>query len=546
VDKRTIIAVMLIALLFIVYTMITRSPKKEGAVPNGQEVVEKSKEEKVSEEKIKGEGKKEDASKKEKKEIVEAMAVSGEEQEEKLITVKTNLYTATFSTKGAAIKSMKLMQYPGVGDEPVELIPEEGSAISLSLVETEKTVDLSEFHTRCERDSIILTDGLEDSLVFYYVLDNTPFLKKVFIFDPHRYSIGLRIVSLDTDENKLANGLKIHFDSGLSLTEKDERDELAYVRFVSMLGENFERMRLKDVKEEKSSIEGRIKWAGVTSKYFLFFILAEDTLIKKVTQWKIEKKRIAFSVSTKEVQKANFLLYFGPINYYQLKDMGNMLEKSVYFGWDWIAPISKIIFFIIIGIHKAIPNYGFVIMVFSIIMMVVFFPLTFKSHASMRRMQKLQPKMEAVRKKHKDDSQKMNAEIMKLYKQNKVNPLGGCLPLLFQMPVFFALYAVLRSTIELRGAPFILWIQDLSVKDPYFILPILMGAAMFVQQKFTVTDPRQKAMTYFMPIFLVFIFSRLPSGIVLYWFVYNLLSIFQQYLIRRGEHEDIVKEPEMK
>lgn len=220
-DKRTIIAVMLIALLFIVYTMITRSPKKEGAVPNGQEVVEKSKEEKVSEEKIKGEGKKEDASKKEKKEIVEAMAVSGEEQEEKLITVKTNLYTATFSTKGAAIKSMKLMQYPGVGDEPVELIPEEGSAISLSLVETEKTVDLSEFHTRCERDSIILTDGLEDSLVFYYVLDNTPFLKKVFIFDPHRYSIGLRIVSLDTDENKLANGLKIHFDSGLSLTEKD-------------------------------------------------------------------------------------------------------------------------------------------------------------------------------------------------------------------------------------------------------------------------------------------------------------------------------------
>lgn len=529
-DKRTIIAVLLITLLFIAYTMLFRKPKQQekDVVQKEEEVIEKQEMEKV----------KEKVEEKVKEKIVELPTAKPDA--EKIITVRTNLYEAKFSTAGATLKSMQLLEYPGKEGKPVELIPEGSSPLSLVLFEMENKLNLGEFPTVCEKDSINLNAGLKDSLVFYYTKNNVPFLKKVFVFVPNSYVIGLHLESL----NKTPYSIKLAFDSGLASTEKDERDEMAYTSFVTMLGDHFQRMNLKNVKEEKSSIEGTVNWAGVTSKYFLFFILSEDNVIKKVSQWKIEKKRIGFSVSTKEMEKGSFSLYFGPIDYYKLKEMGKGLERSVYFGWKWIAPISRVIFFTFIGIHKVIPNYGVVIIVFSTIMMVVFFPLTMRSHSSMRRMQRLQPKMEELRKRYKDDSQRMNKEIMKLYSQHKVNPVGGCLPLLFQMPVFFALYAVLRSTIELRRAPFMLWIQDLSMKDPYFILPILMGVAMFIQQKFTVTDPRQKAMMYFMPIFLVFIFTRLPSGIVLYWLVYNLLSILQQYIIRRGEKEETEKKTE--
>jgi len=533
VDKRTIIAVILIAMLFIVYTTFIRKPQEQK-----QDVEQK---EEMVVEKSEGEVKEGKEVKEEKKTEEEAVEILTQEQkDEKIIKVKTNLYEAEFSTIGATLRSMKLLEYPGKEDKPVELIPEGSNPLSILLVGLENKLDISKYLSVCEKDSVNLVTGLRDSLVFYYTENGTAFLKKVFVFGPNSYLIDLHIESI----NKTPYSMKLEFDSGLNLTEKDEKDEMAYTSFVSMLGEHFQRMNLKNVKEEKSSIEGTINWAGVTTKYCLFFILPENDIITKVSQWKIEKKRIGFSVTTKQLERANFSLYFGPIKYYKLKEMGKGLEMSVYFGWNWIAPISRVIFFIFIGINKVMPNYGVVIIIFSVMMMVVFFPLTFRSHSSMRKMQKLQPQMEAIRKKYKDDSQKMNAEIMKLYSKNKVNPIGGCLPLLLQMPVFFALYAVLRSTIELRRAPFTLWIQDLSLRDPYFVLPILMGAAMFVQQKFTVTDPRQKAMTYFMPIFLVFIFFRLPSGIVLYWLIYNLLSILQQYLIHRNEKKEVVEKVE--
>jgi len=530
VDKRTITALLLITVLIFVYTMLTRRttqpPKK--IVETEQKKVEEVKQgEKPQETEIvdAGENKKENV-------VTETTEVP---KEEKTIIVRTKVFTAEFSTYGATLQSMKLLNYAGEGGKPVELIPEGGNPLAVSLLEEGKTVDLSQFQTSCERDSINLTGGLKDSLVFHYVKNDTTFLKKVFVFTPDSYVMDLHIKFPD----EIKRSARLSFNTGLASTEKDKRDELAYTFFVAMFGDHFERKALKKIKEEKSSVEGRIKWAGITSKYFLFLMVPQDTIVNNVSQWKIDKKRIGLSVSTGEVNTGNFSLYFGPLDYYLLKKMGSGFEQSVYFGWQWIAPISKVIFFIFTGIQKVIPNYGIVIIIFSTIMMVVFFPLTIRSFSSMRRMQKLQPKMEGIRKKLKDEPQKMNAEIMKLYKQNKVNPVGGCLPLVFQMPVFFALYAVLRSTIELRRAPFMLWIKDLSMKDPYYVLPVVMGIAMFFQQKLTVTDPKQKAMTYFMPIFLVFIFSRLPSGIVLYWLIYNLLSILQQYIIHRNERKEV-------
>jgi YidC/Oxa1 family membrane protein insertase len=541
VDKKAIIAVILITALFIIYyTIFMRKPKGDGdAVEQPQPVVvDTSQGEEPTEPPEITEADKEVGEKAEPMEIPEGAAA-----EEKIIQVRTNLIDAKFSTLGGTLLSMKLLNYPGEGDEPVELIPAEENPLGIVLHQAEKNVDLIQYPTSCEQNDIYLTGEVRDSLVFTYAANDTPFLKKVFIFYPNSYLIDFRIESLREEPY----GATIDFGAGLASTEKDKREEKMYKSMVALLGETYERLDLRKIKEEKSSIEGAVKWAGIKSKYFLFLMIPKEDALEKITYWNLDKETIGLTLSAKKKKSNEFSLYFGPCDYYILKEMGEGLERVVYFGWNWIAPISKVIFFIFTGIHRVVANYGVVIIIFSVIMMVIFFPLTFRSHASMRRMQKLQPKMDAIRKKYKEDPQKMNAEIMKLYSQNKVNPVGGCLPLLFQMPIFFALYAVLRSTIELRRAPFMLWIKDLSARDPYFILPVLMGIAMFVQQKFTVTDPRQKMMTYFMPIFLVFIFARLPSGIVLYWLVYNLLSILQQYLIRRSERdEEVVKEPEEK
>jgi len=331
VDKRTIIAVLLITLLFIAYTMLFRKPKQQekDVVQKEEEVVEKQEMEKV-EEKVE---------EKVKEKIVELPTAKPDA--EKIITVRTNLYEAKFSTAGATLKSMQLLEYPGKEGKPVELIPEGSSPLSLVLFEMENKLNLGEFPTVCEKDSINLNAGLKDSLVFYYTKNNVPFLKKVFVFVPNSYVIGLHLESL----NKTPYSIKLAFDSGLASTEKDERDEMAYTSFVTMLGDHFQRMNLKNVKEEKSSIEGTVNWAGVTSKYFLFFILSEDNVIKKVSQWKIEKKFLKGSMGlgptsneeareiwTQVSQKSlhDLLLMFNKLSSKEELPLFPLVEKLVY------------------------------------------------------------------------------------------------------------------------------------------------------------------------------------------------------------------------
>jgi YidC/Oxa1 family membrane protein insertase len=224
------------------------------------------------------------------------------------------------------------------------------------------------------------------------------------------------------------------------------------------------------------------------------------------------------------------------------------------FGWKWIRPLSRLIFAFMLLCHRAIPNYGVVIIILSALTKLLFWPLTQKSFKSMREMQRLQPEMAAMKEKYKNDPQRLNKAMMELYRERGVNPVGGCLPLLLQMPVFISLFNVLRLTIELRRAPFMLWIRDLSAPDvvarmpfslPFIgdavsVLPILMGIAMFLQQKMSATDPKQAAMTYMLPIVFTVMFFRFPSGLVLYWLVNNVLTIGHQYLMARAERSQKV------
>lgn len=248
------------------------------------------------------------------------------------------------------------------------------------------------------------------------------------------------------------------------------------------------------------------------------------------------------------------LSYVGPKEYYRLKAFGVGLEKSIYFGgfplpqaygglpMEWIAvPILWLLGWF----HSYTHNYGVAIILLTVLTKVVFFPLTLKSMRSMKAMQALQPQINALRSKHKSDPQRIQRETMELYREHRVNPLGGCLPMIVQIPVFYALYVALSVSVEMQNAPFIcfghlfgmhLWICDLAAHDPTYVLPILMGVSMFVQQKMTPTmgDPRQAKMMLLMPVVFTFMFLNLPSGLVLYWTLSNVLQIAQQLYMERS------------
>jgi len=257
-------------------------------------------------------------------------------------------------------------------------------------------------------------------------------------------------------------------------------------------------------------------------------------------------------------------LFVGPLDHKLLKSYENGLENIMSLGWAWvIRPLAEYVFLpLFIGIHYVVPNWGFVIIIFSIIIKIALHPLTRSSMKSMKKMQALQPMIKEIQEKHKDDPTKMGQAVTGLYKEYGVNPAGGCLPMLLQMPIMYALYAMFRSAIDLRQAAFVGWITDLSVPDVLFSLPfhlplfgikdlsgiaLLMGITMFVQQKMTVmSDPRQKMMAWMMPIMFTLLFNSFPSGLNLYYAVFNVLAIVQQYWTNKQHEEEPLRKVEQK
>jgi YidC/Oxa1 family membrane protein insertase len=254
--------------------------------------------------------------------------------------------------------------------------------------------------------------------------------------------------------------------------------------------------------------------------------------------------RLLLPLSDEGPSRDRFTLYAGPLEYGALRELDKRLQcdasRVVDFGGKYIAPISKATRWFLVHVHSAVPNYGLVILILAIFVRVIFHPLTVTSMRSQRKLQMLKPELDRVNAEYKDNAELRTKKIMELHKKHGVNPLGGCLPLLVQMPVIWALYNVLMNSIELRKAPFGLWIRDLSQPDsvgrlfgvPINPLPLLMAATMFWQQKLTPTDPRQAPMLLLMPIMMTFFFYGLPSGLVFYWTVTNLLAIAQQLTMK--------------
>lgn len=297
------------------------------------------------------------------------------------------------------------------------------------------------------------------------------------------------------------------------------------------------------------------KWIGLESEWYIAALIPLTPEFKVTTTAKgadgtvqIALKATPPPLAPGQSWEGRALLYVGPKEYTRLKALGVGLEKTVHFGTLlWVLPMEWLavpILWLMNFVYRHIPNYGVAIILLTIITKILFYPLTVKSMASMKAMQALQPQINQLRAKYQKDPQRLQRETMELYRKHGVNPMGGCLPMVVQIPIFYALYTVFSLAVELQNAAFLcfgrhfgvaLWICDLAQHDPTYILPVLMGVSMFVQQKMspTVGDPRQARIMLIMPVIFTFMFLNLPSGLVLYWFVSNLLQIIQQYYMDR-------------
>jgi YidC/Oxa1 family membrane protein insertase len=484
----------------------------------------------------------------------EGIGMPVEEAPAKEVVVRTPLYTARLSSVGGVIRSLRLREYLSGEGQPVELVPEtERRPLDVVLLTQDGgRIDLAGAAWRVSADSLTVEDGTVADLVFELETEGGLQATKTLRFrgDTYAFNVDIRLAGSGSD---LVTGLELGWGSGLRVTETHrEKDDLSSFAWLTLTSDGIRKASRRDVKDGADvSVSGDVKWVGVKTKYFLAALVPgeEEGAVSYAFRAGENAIGAALEVPFAGAASREFMVYAGPLDYGRLKQLGYGLERSVDFGWSWISPLSKLIFRFMLLVHQAIPNYGVVIILLSALTKLLFWPLTQKSFKSMREMQKIQPEMAKLREDYKNDPQKLNKAMMELYRERGVNPLGGCFPMLLQMPVFIALFNVLRTTIELRGAPFMLWIRDLSAPDvvthmpfslPFIgntlsLLPILMGVAMFVQQKMQSTDPKQAALTYMMPILFTFLFFRFPSGLVLYWLVNNVLTIGHQYLLTRAD-----------
>ncbi|MEP6932707.1 MAG: membrane protein insertase YidC, partial [Nitrospirota bacterium] len=298
----------------------------------------------------------------------------------------------------------------------------------------------------------------------------------------------------------------------------------------------------KETPEKELERKGAVQWVALQDKYFISVLMPKEgeAAFAKTEDPKIVSAGVRMAAS-EAASSVALQLYAGPKEYDILRSLDVGLEDMIDFGWfiygSWtvVRSVAKPIFYVLRFIHEYVGNYGVCIILLTVGIKLLFVPLQYKSYKSMKMMRLIQPKIKEVQEKYKGDRERLNKELMQLYRDRKVNPLGGFLPMFLQMPVFISLFNVLYMTIDLRQAPFMLWVTDLSLQDPYYVLPVLMGVSMFIQQKITPTtmDPTQAKMMLILPIGLTFLFINFPAGLVLYWLTNNTLTITQQLVTDR-------------
>ncbi|KPK89966.1 MAG: hypothetical protein AMJ94_10670 [Deltaproteobacteria bacterium SM23_61] len=472
------------------------------------------------------------------------------------VTVETPMYTAVFNTRGARLKDFRVKNYMdkiGEGAKPIDLATENlGAEYPFGLDVTHANFPFSPdllFRVNNERLNLG-PDRRKGELVFTWESREGLKLTQRMVFhaESYRIDINLQMANLSSrvveGRPTLVWAGKIHSPSsggGMACLPGSGGNSRAMVPpFTALIKKEFQEIELSDLKGGEKRFTEHVQWGGFQDQYFLAAFIPQksegtELLLKKVSDTAAEMRMAGpkASLSPGMQFSQSYLMFLGPKALDILKVFGSDLDKALNFGWFDI--VAKPMLWAMKFFYQYVENYGLAIIILTIIIKIIFWYPTQLSMKSMSEMKKLQPEMAKLREKYRGDKEKMNRELMDLYRRYKVNPMSGCLPMAIQIPVFFALYKVLLYSIELRHAPFYWWIKDLAAADPYYISPILMGASMFVQQWMTPTtgDPNQAKMMLIMPVVFTFMFLSFPTGLVIYWLFSNLLSIGQQLYLNR-------------
>ncbi len=463
--------------------------------------------------------------------------------DEKKINFETEDYKFVFTNLGGGVKGITLKKHLDSQGKPIQLAAVVNPKDSIFSVEgLDPDLDTGAFYS---------FESKPDRVMFRATAKSGLEVEKEIVFQPGKYTLELR--QTITNHSNEPRTFKYKIVGGSGITDLSPEDEM-YVEVLRSISGKVYNVNKKSIKGAVSWGNGQIDWASLKNRYFSLILkpltpcsaIYSNKLPQNELQTKIESQDFAISPNSSVTH--SFVLYAGPNDYDKMSELKLGLEDSLHLGFT--GGIGKILFVILKFFKGMVKNWGAAIILLTIFINILLFPLTFKSLKSMKQMQALQPKIGELRGTYKDNPQKLNREIMELYKKYKVNPMGGCLPIFLQMPIFFALYQVLMRSSDLRGAKF-LWVKDLSQPDRFVvlnfqipwvgnelnILPLLMAIAMFFQQKMSTPQKtsssdqlaqQQKMMAVMMPVLFGVMFYRLPSGLVLYWFTNTLLTMVEQ------------------
>lgn len=467
--------------------------------------------------------------------------------EGKRITIDGDLYRLEIDSGGARLRGLDLKRYrTRVEDDspPIDMVGlsgEEGAVPITFVSEEMKEGDGGVVYT-AGRDFVKISG--ETAVTLVPEAAKKPVRTYTFREGTYVWSVAF------DDRGGGKSSVSVVAESGIMANSgRRFRDETSYTEVVAFIDRDVERFSPKKLQTPRFFNEG-VHWVGYDNKYFLLALMpppGSELRVSRVESPGGDRGVILLRLPAGETEIS---VYAGPKDLDVLSRAGFELERAVNLGW--FGSIARPLLALLKWFHGLVGNYGVAIIILTILIKILFYPFTQMSMKSMKRMQSLQPKMVEIKEKYQDDRERMNREIMELYRREKVNPAGGCLPILIQIPIFIALYQALMYSIEIRHAPFVWWINDLSAPENLFslslggfsvpirLLPLVMGGSMFLQQKLTpqAGDPRQAQIMMFMPIVFTIMFWGFPSGLVLYWLVNNILSILQQVVVNRGTKKE--------
>ncbi|MGH8468643.1 MAG: membrane protein insertase YidC [Gammaproteobacteria bacterium] len=478
------------------------------------------------------------------------------DEEGSYVGVRTDVLDLRINNIGTVIEKAKLRKFPvsvDAPDKPVVLL-DRSESLTFVVQGGLRSADVAPDHHseyRSEQSDYELGNA-ENSLKVAFTWGPVQGLtvRKIYTFERGSYFINLRYEIANEGPNPWAGRVY----GQLQRSQSESGAGLIYTytgAAISSVEKRYEKIDFDDMQEKPVERDVSNGWAAMLQHYFVAALVPDpketyhyySKILDDGQRYLIGLYGPEVSVPSGADDAIDMGIYLGPKLQHVLEKIAPGLELTVDYGVLWF--IGKPIFWLLEKLHRFIGNWGWAIVFVTVILKVMFFQLSAASYRSMAKMKKLQPRLQALRERHEDDRMKMNQAVMELYKEEKVNPFGGCLPILVQIPVFIALYWVLLESVELRQATFGFWIKDLSAPDPYFVLPVLMGVTMLIQYKLNPTpiDPMQQKVMQLLPIVLTVFFSFFPSGLVLYWLANNVLSIGQQWLINRqyGEAAHPVK-----